>query len=298
MRIEQLTYLLAVKESGSITKASEEAFISHQALSKSIRSLEKELGVALLKRSSQGVTLTDAGNRVCQTALTILKETDLLKEDLTVYQPTPPNKFSGDVAIYANARYITNSFLNLIKKLQLNNAQLNIALYNKNTEYILKEVTYSPSVLGLITSSLPFPAELENILKNKDLSYTVLDCQKLYACVHQKHPLAQQPLITLADSYAYPSVSFNFNLPPIVNIVEESTYVIDGFEQQRNLIKQGHCFGRYTQKEFQHFFPKSFKLVPLEDAPELLFIMVHHANFTPAVKTLQQALLSKGNFPL
>ena len=48
MRIEQLEYLAAVARLGSFRRAAEELHISQPALSGSVRSLERELGVDLL----------------------------------------------------------------------------------------------------------------------------------------------------------------------------------------------------------------------------------------------------------
>lgn len=73
MRLEQLQYLLSLQTTCSITQTAEQFFISHQALSKSIKALEKELSVLLLERSPKGVTLTPAGSRVCHFAKLSLK---------------------------------------------------------------------------------------------------------------------------------------------------------------------------------------------------------------------------------
>ena len=53
-----------VAKSGSITKASENSFISQSALSKSIKKLENELDVQLFYRDTNGVTLTDKGKEL------------------------------------------------------------------------------------------------------------------------------------------------------------------------------------------------------------------------------------------
>lgn len=68
MRREQLEYLRAIKIFGSITAASEKVHASAQSISASIKTLEKELGFELLKRSHQGVTLTVEGEILLKTA--------------------------------------------------------------------------------------------------------------------------------------------------------------------------------------------------------------------------------------
>lgn len=60
----QIRYFLGAVEFRSMSKAADSFFISQPALSKQIRSLEQELGVVLLKRSSGGVMLTEAGKLI------------------------------------------------------------------------------------------------------------------------------------------------------------------------------------------------------------------------------------------
>ncbi len=62
MELRHLRYLIAVAETGSLTEAAEHRLHTSQpSLSRQIRDLEDQVGVALLNRSARGVTLTDAG---------------------------------------------------------------------------------------------------------------------------------------------------------------------------------------------------------------------------------------------
>ncbi|MCF0154557.1 MAG: LysR family transcriptional regulator, partial [Veillonella sp.] len=54
----QLDTLIAVVETGSFTKASNELFISPQAVIKQINQLEERLGFTLFERTQRGVKLT------------------------------------------------------------------------------------------------------------------------------------------------------------------------------------------------------------------------------------------------
>ena len=101
MRLEQLQYLLSLQQTGSITQTAEQFFISHQAVSKSIKALEKELSVVLFERSSKGVLLTAAGERVCQFAQEVLQKQSLLQEDLAPYRVAKQKIPQGALTIYA-----------------------------------------------------------------------------------------------------------------------------------------------------------------------------------------------------
>ena len=61
MNLRQLSYLLAIADEGSFTRAAERLFVAQPSLSQQIKSLEAELGGPLLERLSGGVRLTAAG---------------------------------------------------------------------------------------------------------------------------------------------------------------------------------------------------------------------------------------------
>ena len=61
MRLEQLLYLIEISRQSSLNTASERLHLTQQALSLSIKNLENEMGVPLLKRTHQGICLPQAG---------------------------------------------------------------------------------------------------------------------------------------------------------------------------------------------------------------------------------------------
>ena len=61
MELRHLRYFVSVAEALSFTKAAERLHTAQPSLSRQIRDLEEELGVQLLNRTKQSVTLTDEG---------------------------------------------------------------------------------------------------------------------------------------------------------------------------------------------------------------------------------------------
>jgi LysR family hydrogen peroxide-inducible transcriptional activator len=68
MTITQLEYFLAVVNHGSFSTAAEHSFVTQPTLSMQIGSLEDELGVILLNRSSKPIVPTEAGKAVLEQA--------------------------------------------------------------------------------------------------------------------------------------------------------------------------------------------------------------------------------------
>src|SRR5256886_17448080 len=62
MELRQLRYLVALAEERNFTRAAAREHIAQPALSQQIRRLEREVGLALVERTTRRVALTDAGN--------------------------------------------------------------------------------------------------------------------------------------------------------------------------------------------------------------------------------------------
>ena len=82
MKLHQFEALVAVVDHGGIRAAARALNVSQAAVTKSMRLLEDEAGMALLVRRSRGVSLTDAGERLLARARVITRQVALAGEDL------------------------------------------------------------------------------------------------------------------------------------------------------------------------------------------------------------------------
>src|ERR1700690_2209076 len=80
MRTEQLEYIAAIARLGSYRPAAEAPHISQPALSESVRSLEKELGVDILERGRHGARISHSGRDLLPRILTVLDSLDQLRQ--------------------------------------------------------------------------------------------------------------------------------------------------------------------------------------------------------------------------
>lgn len=79
MRIEQLEYIAAVTQYGSLRRASEQLHISQPALSEAITKLERELGVTLLDRRRAGARISREGQELLHSMSDVLEAVDRLR---------------------------------------------------------------------------------------------------------------------------------------------------------------------------------------------------------------------------
>ena len=77
MTLNQLRYFQAVARLQNFRAAAEELYISQPSLSRSIDSLEDELGVVLFEKSGRGIALTGSGRLLLEYANRIIEECDI-----------------------------------------------------------------------------------------------------------------------------------------------------------------------------------------------------------------------------
>ncbi|WP_182377228.1 LysR family transcriptional regulator [Nocardioides sp. WS12] len=79
MNIQQLRYVVATVDHGSMTAAAAAVFVAQPALSRAIRHLERELGITIFERSGRGVTLSPEGAELVRRARGVLASIDALQ---------------------------------------------------------------------------------------------------------------------------------------------------------------------------------------------------------------------------
>lgn len=80
LTLQQLRYLVAVSETGSLRQSAELLGVSSPALSKALRQLEGEAGAVLLRPDGRGIRLTAEGRELAIRARRVLEEVEQLQQ--------------------------------------------------------------------------------------------------------------------------------------------------------------------------------------------------------------------------
>jgi DNA-binding transcriptional LysR family regulator len=79
MTIQQLKYVIAVAEKGSITETAKDLYISQPSLSGAIKEVEKESKIIIFNRCRVGVALTTEGMEFIGYARQVVQQMELLE---------------------------------------------------------------------------------------------------------------------------------------------------------------------------------------------------------------------------
>jgi LysR family nitrogen assimilation transcriptional regulator len=92
MEIRSLSYFVRIAELGSITRAASHLRVAQPALTRQVQRLEDELGVILFTRVNRGVRLTEAGQKLLESATRILRDVERTSDEIRAQDAHPSGK--------------------------------------------------------------------------------------------------------------------------------------------------------------------------------------------------------------
>ena len=176
MTLQQLAYLVAVAECGSITDAAERLFISQPSLSAAIHNLEKEMGVTAFVRSNKGVAVTREGEELLSFARMLLEQADIMQEHFGAGRRRDP-RFCVSCQHYS---FAVNAFVDVVQQ------------YDADRYYLCES---NESVLS-------------KLLRKNELVFEELFTAEPHVFISRDHPLAARARITLDELRPYPYLVF------------------------------------------------------------------------------------------
>ncbi|MGN0435652.1 MAG: LysR family transcriptional regulator [Wujia sp.] len=202
MTLQQLTYLVTVAETGNITEAAEQLFISQPSLSAAIHNLEKEMGVTAFLRSSKGVVITREGEELLSFARMLLEQADIMKEHFGIGDKRTP-KFSVSCQHYS---FAVNAFVDVVN--QYDADKYSFILRETQTGEIIDDVANGKSELGILYLSEHNEEVLKKLIKKNELQFEELFVAKPHVFICRNHPLAGKNIIAIDDLKPYPYLVF------------------------------------------------------------------------------------------
>ncbi|EGW39609.1 LysR family transcriptional regulator [Desulfosporosinus sp. OT] len=237
MRIEQLTYLVAVHESKSISLAAERTHISQPALSSAISKLEDELGVILLKRTNSGAHLTEIGELIIIKAKEVLNTLDEIKS----IAHGDSIELNGNISIAVEPSINITVMPDILTTFKHNHPKVNALLKVGESNNILRDVEAGKANFGIILKTDAFS-------KSKDINYKKLFSDELVIITGKNCEVAMgSKQMTLEQALSTPILLYNTEYITNCGVSSELqkygninvSYRVDNLEMMEKILSQG-----------------------------------------------------------
>lgn len=183
--ITQLTYVLAVHETGHFGRAAEKLGVSQPTLSSQIQKVEQELGVTLFDRQAKPIVLTERGEHLLEPMREVVVASERLAAAATGEIAEPAGSFTLGV-IPTLAPYVLPWFL---QELTDDYPAVELTVLERPTDTILAEIGANRMDGAILATPLGEPSIEERVL--------FYDPFYLYA--HTDDPLLEQDSVDVAD---------------------------------------------------------------------------------------------------
>lgn len=192
MRFEQLQHLIETVETGSISEASKNLYISQQGLSDSLRRLENEIGFPILVRNKKGCTLNKQGKDFYIYAK---KAADAYQEMLDyLLKEKNKNLPAESMMLYVNPLLTNVLTYNLLQDKSLKN----IKIVEASISQTVNKIAEGQPILGIfLLMNIENQVEsFKNQIKNEAKLIPLFE-DEIVACLAQNSPLAAQETIDI-----------------------------------------------------------------------------------------------------
>ena len=256
MTLQQLRYLIAIAEQGSINAAAARLYASQSNLSTAVKELERELGITIFTRSNRGVTLTNDGTELLGYARQVVEQADMLEA-----------RYAGDapharLAVSTQHYYFSvQAFMQVADEFQ--GDEYDFILRECATGQIIDDVRSFRSEAGILYVDDFNRRVLERAFAEASVSFYPLFRAGVHVFLSERHPLAGRAVLTPEDLEPYPRYSF----------------------------EQGADNSFYYAEEPFSFLPHK-KVIRISDRGTLTNLLTHHSGFTLSTGVLSEEMHS------
>ena len=202
MTLQQLRFLIAVAENGSINAAAQNLYTAQSNISSAIKSLEGELGISIFTRSSRGVMLTSDGTELLGYARQVVEQANML-EARYEHNEAPQERLAVSAQHYA---FSVQAFINVVEACDAQ--KFEFTMRETTTAQIIDDVRAFRSEVGILYLDDFNRRVLEKAFADARVSFHPLFNARVHVFVSESHPLARKPSICLEDLVPYTRYSF------------------------------------------------------------------------------------------
>lgn len=190
--IKKLKYLESIYKHKNFTRASEELYVSQPAISVAINSLEREMGVKLINRTSKEVSFTNEGEDLMPYVYRILNEVDKAEKLVSEMALVNNNKLNLGVSYSLSVRLIPFLYTNFFVNWTESKIHLDEGPSYSHLEKILD------GTLDITFNAIPIKEKLKNV------EVVPVTKAQVYVILNKDNPLTRYESIPFEALVSYP----------------------------------------------------------------------------------------------
>lgn len=202
MTLQQLRYLIAVAESGSINAAAQSLYTAQSNVSSAIKALEAELDIPIFTRSRKGVMLTNEGTELLGYARQVVEQANMLEVRYAKGSETNRH-IAVSTQHYA---FCVKAFINIVNRCQ--DESFEFIMRETTTAEIIDDVRAFRAEIGILYLDEFNKRILEKAFADAHVVFHPLLDAQVHVFVNTQHPLAGKDVITLEELEPYSRYSF------------------------------------------------------------------------------------------
>lgn len=197
MNILHLKYAVEVAKTGSINKAADTLLIAQPNLSRSIKELESDLGIAIFERTAKGMVLTPEGEEFMGYANAILNQINSVEK---MYKTGIPAKKHFSVSV-PRSTYISEAFAQFSKTLPKDAVE--VFYKETNSSRAIKNIMYENYKLGIVRYAENHDKYFKTMFDEKGLTNELVAEFHYILLMNKNCPLAKLSQIRFSDLEKY-----------------------------------------------------------------------------------------------
>ena len=201
MTLQQLRYLIAIAEAGSISSAANNIYASQSNLSIAIKELENEFGLTIFTRTNRGVALTNEGTELLAYARQVVEQADMLETHFS--SSTSEARLAVSTQHYA---FCVRAFIQTVDACTTDD--YDFIMREAATGEIIDDVRTFRSDIGILYIDKNNARVLKRAFEDAGLVFHPLFEAPVNVFVGENHPLAGAEKLKLEELDEYPRYSF------------------------------------------------------------------------------------------
>ena len=194
MNLQYVRYALEISRTGSISKAAENLSVAQPNLSRAVKELESQLGIAIFERTRTGMTVTPDGEKLLSAGERILRDVTEL-ETMFSEESLPRSALSVTVT---RSAYLSHALVSFCAALP-DSQRFDVTYKEADLSRVMADVSSGAADLGVIRIPLHFERYYTEKLAQKDLQWETVAEFTPVILAGMGSPLAGKSTIRSAD---------------------------------------------------------------------------------------------------